>query len=137
MLYSKRGIKKKFLDWLWKAISVNNTQMIFIGDNTAMATDGIRMHIFNKDQLPEKINGLHTSNWISAITSDEKTASFFINPKYLVDALQGFISTKPKDDVVKLEVIRASAKHKHITISDDRDTLHAIIMCVERSKQNE
>jgi hypothetical protein len=86
-------ILKKDIDWLWEAISIHDRQIIGIFDDSAIATDGMRLHAINIEKLPDEVHGLTREDIIekSAKLGPVK-ASFLINPEFLTQALSAFVS---------------------------------------------
>lgn len=128
MISKKRDIKKRSLDWLWSAISTNNMQAIRIGDNSAIATDGIRLHAINADELPDDILSAFSSGTVAElIKKDDINASFFIDPKYLIDALRGFAFS----EIVEITITGTAEKQsQRIVISNNSENV-AVIMCAK------
>jgi hypothetical protein len=120
---------KKDIDWLWKAASDKVKECIFsVLDNCAVATDGYRAHVINKELLPDKINGITVSEGLGVFDNGESISRFFINPRFLYDAIGGFLN----QPVVEIILVR-NEKRKEIAIvvEADHSNNQAFIMCVE------
>lgn len=129
MISKNRDIKKRSLDWLWSAISTNNMQAIRIGNNSAIATDGIRLHAINANELPDSVLSVLPADAVTKlINKDDINTSFFINPKYLIDALQGFVLSEA---IVEITTTGTAEKQsQRIIINNDSENV-AVIMCAE------
>lgn len=131
MKSNDKSIKKRDLDWLWSAISVNDAQRISIGNDAAIAADGIRAHIINAKELPDNISGISSST-VDNLLKIEESVSFWINPKYLMDALRGFVPSE--NGTVEIKITgNAEDRNQRIIIDDDTDNI-AVIMCCKGEK---
>lgn len=132
MKNTKRNIKKHLIDWLWSAINFNETQIIHIGETSAVATDGIRIHAVNAAELPNKINGIDCIS--ESINNSDLKFEFSINPKYLIDALKGFAPSE--SGIVQIQVVGdIEARSQKVLITNSRSENIAVIMCAKKSEE--
>ncbi len=127
-----KHINENILDWLKSAVAWGRKQIIFIDENSAIASDGSRAHAINADDLPENIHGIPM---LSLFDNQDLKCSFVINPMFLYEALQIFTQNNSS---VKIELIGNDEEEtKRIIISND-ENYTAIIMCIkDKSEDND
>lgn len=79
---------KKTAEWLLLAMG-HNIRRIHILDESGFVTDGFRLHLTNREELPEEISDITLSSSFRKFEGNIQ-ASVVCNPQYLVDALSGF-----------------------------------------------
>jgi hypothetical protein len=124
----KKPIVKRDIDWLWDAINSNEDyQAIYIGEDYAIATDGYRLHQIG--ELPDKLEGIPL-DYIKNLINSDKISTFCINPKFLIDALSGFIPSE--NGCVEISLV-SQDDLQGVLVCDTSDK-RAFVMCMEREK---
>jgi hypothetical protein len=130
MKSDKREISKRDFKWLYSAIKEEwCKQVIHISDTAAIATNGMKLHAININELPDKFDGLSRDDIFNKI-SGEAQSEFLVNPEYLVDALKGF------SDCVKVELV-GDDSFWGIRLSDGDSDKIAFIACMEKEEEDD
>jgi hypothetical protein len=126
-----KALRKKDIDWLWRAAANEMRKCIFsVLDNCAIATDGLRAHVINNHALPDKIEGVTIDATLGAFHDGNIVSEFLINPKFLYDAMAGFL-----DQRQTIITLIESEDFEGITITADHSNNQAFIACIKRVEE--
>lgn len=126
-----KDMERKEIEWLHSAVEWSNGKnLLCIFDESAIATDGCRLHTINPDRLPNELGDMTRDEILEkSVNLDSVRSEFSVNSKYLIDAL------RPFGHRVKIELV-GNDEFWGIRITDYRTNRVAFIACMKEENND-